>query len=178
MTFIVSASTSEFAIHVADTLLTKPDGSIYSDELVKTTIVHCKDAKIIASYTGLAIIDRTRTDKWLVARLREFDAPAKVFQEVVQFLTSCLNRALTKNPAFQRHGLTLVINGLGVSPAGKHQQAVALVSNMEAPTPMRNDFSYVAPKGRAFGCFFLPPPRWYMRAGLKNLNRTISGVSA
>jgi hypothetical protein len=44
MTFIVAASTNDIAIHVADTLLTKRDGSFYADDLVKTTIVHCKDA--------------------------------------------------------------------------------------------------------------------------------------
>jgi hypothetical protein len=162
MTFIVAASTDEFAMQVADTLLTNPDGSKYADKLVKTTIIHCRDAKLLISYTGLAIIDGVRTDKWLVARLNEFEASRKVFVEIGRFLAERLSAALKSNPAFQRHGLTLVINGLGVSPAGKHQQAVAIVSNMETPIPKYNSFVYAAPKGRSFGIFFLDPPRWYM----------------
>lgn len=160
MTFIVAASTNEVAIHVADTLLTNPDGSFYSDELVKTTIVHCVDAKLLLSYTGLAIVDGIRTDKWMVARLWEFKAPTKVFREIVQFLAESLNNAVGKNPALQVTGLTLVVNGLGVSPKGEQQQAIAIVSNRYKP--MRNDFANADPKTTPFNTFFLDPPRWYL----------------
>ena len=162
MTFIVAVSNDEVAIHVADTLLTNPDGSFHADELVKTTIVHCRDAKLLLSYTGLAILDSTRTDKWLVACLRKFNAPTKVFNEIVQFITKCLNESLSRNPALRSAGLTLVINGLGLSPSGEHQQAIALVSNRHKPIPKRNDFAEVDPKNTPFSSFFRSPPTWYM----------------
>jgi hypothetical protein len=163
MTFIVAASTNDVAIHVADTLLTKRDGSFYADDLVKTTVVHCKDAALLLSYTGLgASIDRKRTDKWLVARLREFNAPTKVFVEIVAYLADALTDTLRRNPALEAVGLTLVINGLGVSPKGVRQQAIAMISNIQEARLKRNDFAYVKPAGRKFSRFFLPPPRWYM----------------
>ena len=140
MTLILAAGNPELAIHVADTLLTKPDGTFYADELVKTTIVHCKNAKLLISYTGLAIIDNTRTDKWIVRRLREFRAPSKVFKEIVFFLADALNKAVRRKPALRTIGLTLVINGPGVSPDNVRQLAIAYVSNVGKPHPKRGHF--------------------------------------
>ena len=54
MTFIITAVSKHFAIQIADTLLTKPDGTFHSDNLVKTTIVPCRNAKIAISYMALS----------------------------------------------------------------------------------------------------------------------------
>jgi hypothetical protein len=53
MTFIITAVSKHFAIQIADTLLTKPDGTFHSDNLVKTTIAPCRNAKIAISYSGV-----------------------------------------------------------------------------------------------------------------------------
>jgi hypothetical protein len=70
MTLIITTATKDFVFQVADTQLTNPNGTVYSDKLVKTTIVHCSDAKLLVSYTGLAFINNIRTDIWLVGELK------------------------------------------------------------------------------------------------------------
>lgn len=174
MTFIVAASTDDIAVHVADTRLTKTDGSFYADDLVKTTVLHCKDAALLLSYTGLASIDGKRTDQWIVAQLHKFNAPAKVFVEIVNHLTDAFSDARRRNAPLAQFGVTLAINGLGVSPTGVHQQAVAVISNTEEPRPKRNAFVYVNPRGRNFRCFFLPPPNSYYMAVHGSVSETLN----
>lgn len=154
MTFIISAVTKNFAIQIADTRLTKLDGSLYDDKLVKTTIVHCYDAKLVISYTGIASIDKKRTDKWLVAKLRESKAPEKVFVEVIEILRKSLSEALTRNPSLRSYGLTLVACGLGNSPEGILQPAIALVSNSQEFDLVYRSFKDIKPKTKEFNKYF------------------------
>lgn len=149
MTFIISVATRDFALQVADTLLTV-NGRFSDDELVKTTIVQCRDAKVAISYTGVAFIDRKRTDKWLVARLRESQAAGKVFMQVLELLKDALTEAIRRNPELSRYGLTLAIVGLGYSFQGVRQPAIALVTNCAEPQSQRNEFKDIHPRGRQF----------------------------
>lgn len=74
-----------------------------------------------------------------------------------------MNNALRRNRPLEAAGLTLVINGLGVSPEGVHQQAIAEISNCQEFQPKRNDFAYVKPKGKKFSRFiFQRSPPWYL----------------
>jgi hypothetical protein len=154
MTLIITAVTRDNAFQVADTKLTKLDGSFFDDNLVKTTIVHCYDAKLIISYTGLATIDGKRTDIWLAKQLREAKAWEKVFVEVVEILRESLTQALTKNKSLGLYGLSVVISGLGNSPEGIRQPAIAFISNMEQPIPKSNSFKGASPQGRIFDKYF------------------------
>jgi hypothetical protein len=157
VTLILSAATRDVAYQIADTKLSTPTGRHYDDKLTKTTILHCRDAKLAISYTGLAIIDGKRTDGWLVAKLREVSAPEKVFIEVLESLTSALTSAIARNAPLLQHGLSLEIVGLGYSPGGVRQPAVAVVTNIQKPTLGCSAFGDIFPPARCFSRFVLQP---------------------
>jgi hypothetical protein len=132
MTFIISAATKNAVFQIADTRLTAPDGSLSDDQAVKTVIVHCYDAKLAISYSGIASINRKRTDQWIEDKLIKFEAWNKVFQEMAQFLEGELTNASHGDRNLERYGLIIDIVGLGVSPTGVRQPAIAIITNLIA----------------------------------------------
>jgi hypothetical protein len=63
MTFIISAATRAIALQDADTRVTRAtDGAVVNDLSIKTTVLHCRDAKLIISFTGLASINGRKMD--------------------------------------------------------------------------------------------------------------------
>ena len=157
MTFIISAATKNAVFQIADTRLTTPDGSLFDDEAVKTVIVHCYDAKLSISYSGMALINGKRTDQWIEDKLTKFKAWHKVFQEIVEFMKGELTNAIRGDRNLERYGLTIDIVGLGVSPAGVRQPAVAIITNATEPQIGRNQFKIVDSKGRPFSQYILTP---------------------
>jgi hypothetical protein len=146
MTFIITAASKHLTTQIADMLLTKPDGTFYSDNVVKTTIVHCENAKVAISYSGLAFIDGKRTDKWLVVqrnqRIREASS-------IVESLRSALTQALTRNKPLSEFGLSLDITGLVYSGrCGIRAPAIAVILNCQEPDPGRSRYRDLDPKGR------------------------------
>jgi hypothetical protein len=168
MTFIVVAANNDYAIHVADTLLTKIGGAFYADDAAKSLVVHTANATCALSYTGIACIDNQRTDEWIAAKLNDFDPSKKSLKDVADYLTTSLNEALGRHPSLGIHGLTIPITGLGNLSRGLHEIAIGSISNMETPQPKYNAFTHVDPKGREFRCFVWTPtpgsapPRYYM----------------
>ena len=72
MTLIISAIADDALIQVSDQRLTRGK-KLHSADSVKGLIVQSRDACFLLSYTGLAyigqVIDRNRTDRWLVRLL-------------------------------------------------------------------------------------------------------------
>jgi hypothetical protein len=139
MTFIISAASKNGAFQVSDTRLTKPvTGILFDDLSVKLTIVHCRDAKLAISYAGLATIGGVRTNKWITDTLMQFKAWDKVFQETTNYLRDTLTRTLRLDKSREKYGLQIDIVGLGVSPKGIRQPAIACITNRSEPDASRN----------------------------------------
>ena len=140
MTFIISAATKNAAFQVADTRVTEAkSGKLVDDQAIKMTIVHCFDAKLIMSFTGLASIRGVKTDAWIVAKLRRFEAWQKVFQEITNYLRDELTKAAASDSNLARYGLEVSIIGLGYSPNTVKQPAIACVTNVSAPDPVKKN---------------------------------------
>lgn len=179
MTLIITAATKNFVFQVADTQLTNINGTFFSDKLVKATIVHCRDAKIAVSYTGLAIIKGERTDKWIVAKLIPFKPWEKVFVEVVDFLKTELTKANSYEPNLKKYGLTLVMGGMGKNKFGLKDTAIALVTNNEEPIPQKFLLSHVTPKAEFSRHIFNTGDHftWYMSVhGAVDMNNEINSL--
>lgn len=56
---------------VSDTRLTKPNGDLFNDFSIKTTLISCRNAFISISYTGIAYLGNLRTDEWLVLLMQK-----------------------------------------------------------------------------------------------------------
>jgi hypothetical protein len=126
MTLIISALADDAVVQVSDRRLTR-DGSVVSESANKAICVHCANAWFSIAYTGLAEIDTTRTDYWLVDFLTCSRAALKTFPELVrsvaEFATARFRRLRHLG---NRRGLTLVFGGFGPPRA-----VLALVSNQE-----------------------------------------------
>jgi len=147
VTFIISAASRNAAFQVADTRVTRAvDGVIRDDFSVKTIVLHCKDAKLIMSFTGLASIRGNRTDKWISAKLSTFNAWNKVFQEVMIYLRDELTTERSKDKKLEQYALEVAVIGLGISPTGVRQPAVALITNCSEPETPRSNFRNVPNK--------------------------------
>ena len=158
MTLILNLATKDFALQVADTLLTQLDGTKYDDQLVKSTIVHCRDAKLAVGYTGIGFIDNERTDKWLARELYSFKSWEESSSDCVAFLKRRLTAALPLNPNLGRHGPTVSLFGLGLDPAAKHRIVVSTVTNIENLTlGPPQEFVDVSPVGRLFEHYSFNP---------------------
>jgi hypothetical protein len=158
MTFIISAATRGIALQVADTRVTRAtDGAIVDDLSIKTIVLHCKDAKLIISFTGLASINGKKTDKWIEEKLMQFKAWEKVFQETMNYLRDEATNALSRDKNLAKHGLEVVAIGLGYSPNGIRQPAIGMITNISEPAPSRNHFQFVDPIRRPFSRYILDP---------------------
>lgn len=67
MTQVISVVTEQFAVQVADRRLTHPDGRVVTDRSMKCVVL---GNRMAMAYTGLAVLGRQRTDKWLAEALR------------------------------------------------------------------------------------------------------------
>jgi hypothetical protein len=86
MTLILTAATDSVAMQVADTRLTTEDAKLCNDKTIKTLIVHCHDAKVAISYSGLAHVDRKSVDAWLEDRLHRASESVMTFHELQHFV--------------------------------------------------------------------------------------------
>ena len=145
MTLIITAATKDYIFQVADTRLTKVDGTSFDDNNIKSTVAHCKDVKIVLSYTGLAYIIGQRTDLWLVSKLKEFNCWDKVFNEVLNFIVSELTKTASFDPNLAKYGLTFVIAGLGKNKFGVNDTAIAIISNYLTPNATSLEFDSSTP---------------------------------
>lgn len=159
MTFIISAATRNAAFQVADTRVTDAkSGKLVDDQTIKMTMVHCMDAKLIMSFTGLASIRGVKTDAWIAAKLRRFKAWQKVFQEITDHLRDELTKALESDENLTRYGLEVSIIGLGYSPNAVQQPAIACVTNFSAPDLVRkNQFTRFSAPQDKFNRYILRP---------------------
>lgn len=183
MTLIITVATRDFVFQVADTQLTRYDGTFYSDKTVKTTVVHCSDSKLLISYTGLAEIEGMRTDKWLVGKLKDTKVWDKTFPETVKFLENVLTKTMSRDKGLVDHSLLLVIAGLGINK-GIRDVAVALVTNNEEDVPKRGLIEHKKIDGVFGSVFYQPSPNftWYISVDgavdlspeIKSLRRKIS----
>lgn len=155
MTLILTAATDDVAMSVADTRLTTEDGKLFDDKTIKTLIVHCQDAKVAISYTGLAHVDRKSVDAWLAARLTQASQPVMTFHELVTFCSNQLTAAVTRTPALGRVGLTLVFTGLGIPTTGKRSSTIAIVTNCKEMDNKPRRINDVNPQARAFNPSFM-----------------------
>jgi hypothetical protein len=86
MTLIITTLADDAVTQTSDLKLTWPDGSVFEDTSIKSTIVVCRDAKFIVGYTGLAMIGNVRTDHWLVEHFSDTRAGHKELREVLEGL--------------------------------------------------------------------------------------------
>lgn len=159
MTFIISAATPNAAFQVADTRVTRAsDGCLVDDRTIKMVIVHCFDAKLIFSFTGIATIRGVRTDAWVHARLMRFNAPKKVFQEIADYLRDELTNVTRLDKNLSKYGLEIPIIGLGYSPNRIRQPAIGCITNFSFPDAIRkNQFTrFDTPKAK-FERYILRP---------------------
>jgi len=158
MTFIISAAAKNIALQVADTRVTRAaDGAIVNDLSIKTTVLHCKDAKLIISFTGLASINGKKTDEWIKEKLVQFRAWEKVFQEIMDHLRDEATNSLCHDKNLGKYGLEIVVIGLGYSPNGIRQPAIAMITNVSEPA--KNQFQFISPISRSFSRYILNPAK-------------------
>jgi len=178
MTLIITAATKRYVFQVADTRLTYPDGQLYDDQSVKTTLATCYDAKLAISYTGLAVIGGQSTDLWLCRELTGAKVWERSFPDVVQFLKDRLTGASSHDYNLRKIGLTFVIAGLGINK-GARDVALALVTNCRRPIPRRSLLEWVQPKEEFNRYFFDPGDNftWYLSVhGAVDMNAEISAL--
>ena len=164
MTLIITAATKDHIFQIADTRLTRSDGKFFDDNSVKTTIVHCYDAKLIISYTGLASINGERTDQWITRKLKNWKSWEKTFSEVVEFLRCELTKAAFYDKNLESIVLTLVIAALGINTMRERDFAMAKVTNCAKPRKMYCSFELLKPS-REFQKYFFTTTdsfRWYL----------------
>ena len=90
MTLIIAVLTHDRVVQVSDRRLSRPDGTLFDDEANKAITVSCKDASFAVAYTGLGIVGRERTDKWLTNYLVSIDAAGKRLTEIAMCLQTKL----------------------------------------------------------------------------------------
>lgn len=168
MTLIISAAAPGVALQVADTLVTK-GGQYYDDKLVKSTIVHCRNGKLIVSYTGLAVIEGKRTDIWLAQMLREVNATEFIFPEIVETVRHKLNKVRTIDTHLDSTGLTVVIMGQALAKSGQIEPAIAEVSNRQKYVAKRNEFEE---QKRPYGEF----EKWTIALGPRSNFVSVNGA--
>lgn len=156
MTFIISAATRHVAIQVSDTRLTDAkNGRLVNDYSVKMILAHCRDAKLLLSFTGLATIRGKNLAKWVADRLEKFQCWNKVFSEVTIYIREELSEAAKLDRNLRQYGVTIDIVGLGYSPGGERQPAIAVVTNVGRPSSNRNRFDPLDPRTHDFEQYFM-----------------------
>lgn len=85
MTLVLGISSPDFVTICADKRLTV-DGELYAERAVKLVSLQCQNARIAIGYSGLAEVDRVRTDEWLRDYLVNLGAASLKIQAVVQLL--------------------------------------------------------------------------------------------
>jgi hypothetical protein len=160
VTFIISAATKNIAIQVADTRVTRAfNRSLVSDRSIKMNVLHCWDAKLILSFTGLASISGVNVGQWVKDKLVQFNAWDRAFVEVLNHLRDEATHAAQIDQNLGKYGLEIVVIGLGRSPEGVRQPAIAFVTNMSEPQQEQNRFKDIDPGGRAFERYIFDPPK-------------------
>jgi len=109
MTLLINATTPQNVIQASDRRLTLlPDGSLYNDEANKVICVSCKDEHFAIAYTGLAEIEKQRTDIWIVDYLTAINAHKMtvelISESIEKYATSCLK---TVDRRYRRTSLVL-----------------------------------------------------------------------
>jgi len=106
MTLIVSAANNKCLFQAADTRLTYPNGDLVDDLSVKQTQVKGNDFCFLVSYTGRALIGRTRIHDWLTIEISNYKIGNKTSEEIINYLRDKLNEAYS-------YKQTLIIVGIG-----------------------------------------------------------------
>jgi hypothetical protein len=130
MTLVITVATKHLLIQAADTRLTK-NGRLCSEDLVKTTLVQCYDAKLAISYTGLAVIDAQRTDIWLYNLLTHADAWQITANDVVELIRASLTDCIPREANLRSVGLTVVVGGLALLADGRKDLVLSCITNSE-----------------------------------------------
>ena len=125
MTLILTTLADDAVTQTAETKLTMPDGSEYTDKSIKSTIVQCANAKFIIGYTGLALIGNVRTDHWLMELLTDNQVGRKGLGEIPKLLELSARETFLKLKHLgDRRRITFICAGYG--PSGPF---AALVTN-------------------------------------------------
>lgn len=113
---------------VSDTRLTKPNGDLFNDFSIKTTLISCRNAFISISYTGIAYLGNLRTDEWLVKILSDVHAWDKTLIEVAEHIKSAATIEFKKINNQIKHTFVLMgwfVNAKGIAPT------IGLITNCE-----------------------------------------------
>jgi hypothetical protein len=160
MTLLATLAARDFVIQVADTLLSS-GGMPVAEDLTKTVACSCKHGRLTVSYTGLAILDGHRTDRWIARRLFDFEVWSKSANDVLLNLTNALTAAIPSNPLLTNssYGLTLAIGGVGRLPNGKPSTLYVEISNTQRWIPYAKSFRVYSPPDSQFHCspFYFGP---------------------
>jgi hypothetical protein len=111
MTLVLSCITPSFVVQVSDRRLTKLDGSLADDETNKAVLFL---GHFVFSYTGLAYVGQTRTDRWLVERLgRAFQQSKPNAGAAIATITTEASQAFQRIPGRERKRHEFVAVGWG-----------------------------------------------------------------
>jgi hypothetical protein len=111
------------------------------------------------SFTGLASIGGIRVSDWIEEKLVKFGTRDRAFVEVLDHIKAEATLAAQLDRNLGKYGLEISVIGLGLSPNGIRQPAIAIVTNCSEPQQKQNRFIHVNPLGRAFERYILDPPK-------------------
>jgi hypothetical protein len=127
MTLILSFASANKVIQVSDRRLTRPDGTLYTDDANKAICVGCANSYFAVGYTGLGTISKEkRTDEWLVDYLASINAGQMTLSSIIENIKAYSSQTLkVLNIPRKYRALTLVLAGYAATPF------IAQVSNIE-----------------------------------------------
>ncbi len=135
MTLVISAGNSEQIIQVSDRRLTNR-GKLVNDESSKAIILHCGNARLSVSYTGLASVGKSFiTRKWLLKTISECAPPDYTAEQIIIRFTERATREFSENPFLKNlpkasKRLTIMFTGYLYHHAHP-LAALAIVSNYQ-----------------------------------------------
>lgn len=109
MTLIMTAMTKLDVVQASDRRLTR-NGNLYDDSANKAVCVACSDARFAMAYTGIAEIQGTRTDEWLVDFLASEGAGGMKLASICEALRSRATTDLSNVPPKHRR-ITFALGG-------------------------------------------------------------------
>ena len=127
MTLIITAAADDATVQVVDQLLTMPDGTVFSDDSIKSVCVECADSCFSIAYTGLPRLGTTPTDHWLAESVTKLRPAEKRFPDLIEGLRQHASTVFCKYRSLgNSRGVTFVCAGFG--PPGP---VMAILSNQE-----------------------------------------------
>lgn len=98
MTLVLSLATNDCLYQISDRRLTRPDGTVTTDEENKATLVH---GRMVFGYSGLAMIDNKPTDQWFA--FTAGDAHQNDLQLVLDYVRGSATTALADESCLNKY---------------------------------------------------------------------------